>query len=970
MQNFCKKYKEILVPIAIIFLVFILFCINPVRNAFIGALGYLAYFYLFVGVFCIGLYFLPIRIVISTKRKIFDIITLFLIFFTIHIFVIGGNNISFSGYVADIYFTKSFGGVIFSLVSSPIVLLLGYTISLILFFVSSAVCLFFVFFPYIALVQNKELDHLKIEKKVKQVKKATQNTQEFTKIKDSELYIERIATPTFVKDVTPKNEEVVIEKKVEEVKLSAKERLFGDYYKGISAKDNSVPTRTRPPIFEEKEIPRLILNQEKPRLVLNQEKPIVTEERKLDTKAILFGRNNNNTYHEEDKKKNILKDEIKRMENSVYIPKTVLYESRKAEFADIEEQKAKATQDILSNYGSEPKEEVVAQEQTPPTETVIFEQEPVAKEEVIENSTQENNDIACEQNFEEETTELSTVVENSIAVEKEESSPIVERSIQEVQKEVTFIPKASKKALVGANLVRPNPQYYNEYNYNAPPIDVFINHVQKDFKLEIENYGLAKHVFEVVLKGHGVDCKLNRAIKGPTITTFFLLLDPSCPSSKILSRRNDISRLLKAKGKIEIDTTVSGTDEVAIMVPNDIPGVVSLRKMLESEEYKSAKGELNFAVGISANGDVLIDDFIDLPHLLVAGSTKMGKSVFLNSLLSSLLYKYSPSELQLILVDLKLVEMCSYNNLPHLLFGQSLFEIPEVQNALKWVKLEAERRFSFLANLPGNVRSIQEYNASVPKNERLPYIIVVIDEASELMGDLSAKKYLETALISLARKGRAAGVHLIFATQNPNKKTITNEIQTNLNTKISFAVGESVHSRIIFDAVGAEKLVGKGDMLIKKSKEMVRAQAPLVSGEEIAEMVNYIVKNNKSTLDEQFVEKVLSGDFERNLLDGGEKLSLAESEDFEEKTEQKSKKDNNLSEKVLQETLKWLIKENKVSISFVQRRMNKGFNAASDILEELAKRGHVVEYDRSKYKLNISKEDFMEIYPDDDGDFD
>lgn len=494
--------------------------------------------------------------------------------------------------------------------------------------------------------------------------------------------------------------------------------------------------------------------------------------------------------------------------------------------------------------------------------------------------------------------------------------------------------------------------------YNKPPLSLLQSHISPNFNPQVDNWDELKEVFEVKLKNFGVSATLVDAIKGPTVTLCVLDLSEDCPIKKLTSVSDDLQRLLKSTKPVNIIKQIPNTSYCGVQIPNEVKGIVGFKEIITSREYREAKGDLLVAFGKTAEGKILIEDIASMPHALVAGSTGSGKSVCLNVMLASLLFRYTPDEVKFLLIDLKEVEMALYSGLPHMLLKEPLSKIPEITNALNWAREEVVNRFSLFKSL--HVKNLNEYNA-LEGVKKLPRILIVIDEASELMTDPVGRKTLEQTLSSLARIARAAGAHLIFATQNPVKEVITNEIQNNLNTKIAFAVGDYNHSMVIFKAKGAETLLGKGDMYIKRGSDMVRAQCAFIDTDELEAACDYIRENNEIEFDEEEIEKILNGnannkqDSSVTASSGGQtqnKPSQAESEDDE---------DGLNGPDLNWQALKIIVENNYVSCSFLQRKLKKGYNTIATVLEELAAEGYISSVPQgSKEKRNIliSKEDF------------
>ena len=519
----------------------------------------------------------------------------------------------------------------------------------------------------------------------------------------------------------------------------------------------------------------------------------------------------------------------------------------------------------------------------------------------------------------------------------------------------------------------PGPDYFKssrlvirpDVPYSKPPLTLLENYVKEDRNPEPENLAELVDIFENRLQNFNVEAHFVKAIKGPTVTLCLIDLGEKCPVARLNSARTDLQRWLRSPKPITIISQVENTGLCGVEIPNAVKEVVGFKEILSSKEYLEAKGDLVVALGKTARGEILVDDLAAMPHALVAGETGSGKSVCLNVIISSLIYRYSPEEVKLVLIDLKQVEMAPYAGLPHMLLKEPLLTIPEIVNVLKWIREEVVARFALFKSL--RLRSLNEYN-SREGVEKLPRIVIIIDEASELMSDANAKKTLESTLNSLARIARAAGVHLIFATQNPIKSVITSEIQNNLPVKIAFAVTDYVHSMVIFKQKGAECLLGRGDMYIKKTQDLVRAQCAYISTPEIESMVNYVKEFNEYAFNEEEIQEILNGNAtsqaeEKKPVAPAGARAAAQTRDAAPAQAQ----GNDAEEVVENETdlmwkaLKIIVDSQYVSCSYLQRKLRKGYNTVMNILEKLQDEHYisaVPQGSKDKRNILISKEDF------------
>ena len=351
------------------------------------------------------------------------------------------------------------------------------------------------------------------------------------------------------------------------------------------------------------------------------------------------------------------------------------------------------------------------------------------------------------------------------------------------------------------------------------------------------------YIIKSTLAEFGIDVEMEGANVGPRVTQYTMKPPAGVNLSKILARDKELALNL-AVDKIRIEAPIPGTRSVGVEIPNARSADVRMRGVLESQEWKKSSDPLTFAVGKDISGKAVVANLAKMPHLLIAGTTGSGKSVMTNTLISSLLYRNAPSDMKLIIVDPKQVEMAQYQDIPHLL-TPIITQTEKALSAMKWAVGEMERRYSLMAN--EKVKNIADYNAKMAKNSdpekegKMPYIVIVIDEMADLM--MMAGKDLEMLIVRIAQKGRAAGIHLVLATQRPEVKVITGLIKANIPGRIAFAVGSQMDSRIMLDQGGAEKLLGKGDMLLLTTEMMGkprRIQGAFASDDDIAKITDFL----------------------------------------------------------------------------------------------------------------------------------
>lgn len=439
-----------------------------------------------------------------------------------------------------------------------------------------------------------------------------------------------------------------------------------------------------------------------------------------------------------------------------------------------------------------------------------------------------------------------------------------------------------------------------------------------------------------VLNDFSIQAELVRITPGPVVTSFEIRPAPGVKSSRISGLSDDIALGLKAIA-VRIQAPIPGTDTVGIEIPNTVREVVSLRELLAAREFQSAESLLTLALGKDISGVPTTADLARMPHMLVAGATGTGKSVFLNSVLMSFLYKARPEEVKLLLVDPKRIELAVYADLPHLVHP-IVTDMSLAKNALDWAVAEMERRYNDIARL--GVRNILAYNEKLKEMgakrppdladlEVMPYLVIIIDELADLM--LTAGKDVETSIVRLAQLARAAGMHLIIATQRPSVDVVTGLIKANFPCRISFQVTSKHDSRTILDTVGAEHLLGRGDMLFKPAGgRFQRLHGAFVSDEEVSAVADYWRKQQPPDYRVDFAE-FGSESAEGGGIGGGGSLS-GEDQKYAEAVE-------------------FVRQQGKASISLIQRRFRIGFNGAARIIEQMEKDGIIGPADGSKPRI-------------------
>ena len=416
------------------------------------------------------------------------------------------------------------------------------------------------------------------------------------------------------------------------------------------------------------------------------------------------------------------------------------------------------------------------------------------------------------------------------------------------------------------------------------------------------------------LRKFKIDGDVVRTYTGPIVTTFEFRPAPHIKVSKILTLQDDLAMALKAQ-TIRIQAPIPGKDVVGIEVPNQNLETIYLKEILESEVFKNASSPLTMALGKDIVGAPFVTDLKKLPHLLIAGTTGSGKSVGINAMLLSLLYRNSPRTLRLMMIDPKMLEFSIYNDIPHLL-TPVITEAKKAITALANMVAEMERRYKVMSQT--RTKNIESYNEKMKSEggEQFPYIVVIIDELADLM--MTSGKDVELYIGRLAQMARASGIHLIVATQRPSVDVVTGLIKANLPSRISYRVGQRIDSKVILDQMGAESLLGRGDMLFTPpgSPGVIRLHAPFASEKEIETIVNFLKEQQDVVYDEKFlIEEGTSGSVAAGTL-GEDEL-----------------------DELYEEAKEIILSEQKTSISYLQRRLKIGYNKAANIIEQMEKMG-------------------------------
>lgn len=478
-------------------------------------------------------------------------------------------------------------------------------------------------------------------------------------------------------------------------------------------------------------------------------------------------------------------------------------------------------------------------------------------------------------------------------------------------------------------------KFDDEYDYVKPPIDLLNkskNSASDDKNILLKN----AEIIRDTLESFDINSEVVNINSGPTVTSYEVKPQSGIKVEKIVNLSNNLAMAL-ASPSIRIEAPIPGKPYVGIEVPNLNKDVVTFRSLISNEEFSKHDDDITVVIGKDIFGKPLFAKINEMPHLLIAGATGSGKSVLMNSIIMSIIYKYTPNEVEFIMVDPKMVELKIYSGIPHLKGRKVVTKAQEATASLHEAVREMTERFELFSE--AGARDIKAYNQKVEEDEdkklkKLSYLVVIIDELSDLM--MEASKDVENYITRLAQMGRASGVHLIIATQRPSVNVITGIIKANIPSRIAFQVASNVDSRTIIDSSGAEKLLGKGDMLYYPSKypKPKRAQGAFVTDQEVERVVTYVKEKN-------IVEK--------------------SNEDFNKKIQETSKPQDNQSEvdELYEDAVRFVLMENSASISAIQRRFRVGYARAGRIVDQMTLRGIISEQDGAKPRnVLISLEDY------------
>jgi len=576
------------------------------------------------------------------------------------------------------------------------------------------------------------------------------------------------------------------------------------------------------------------------------------------------------------------------------------------------------TQEMVVNKGTDalPIEEKSSDEEVYATDESVEEDESIEKDDVIA--------VTTEKTLQSETPEIPTEEEQPLIIRRKPREESFNLDAVEEKKTILDVAKEVKetKSTVIVNELEENKKLLDTLekgkmekpkNFKLPSI----NYLQKPDKKKqsVDESELDDKIRFLIdkLAHFKIEGDVVRTYAGPVVSTFEFKPAANVKVSKILNLQDDLAMALSAE-TIRIQAPIPGKDVVGIEIPNDTVETIYLRELLDDKLFKTAASPLTIALGKDIVGKPFVTDLKKLPHLLIAGTTGSGKSVGINAMILSLLYKNSPDQLRLLMIDPKMLEFSIYNDIPHLL-TPVITKPKQAIAALNNMVAEMERRYELMAD--SRTKNIENYNEKVKKigGEHFPYIVVIIDELADLM--MTSGKDVEISIARLAQKSRACGIHLIVATQRPSVDVVTGLIKANLPSRISYRVGQKVDSKIILDQVGAESLLGRGDMLFTPpgAVGLVRLHAPWATEDEIENIVEFIKSQREPNYDKSF------------LLEESEQNSSSANDSYEE------------LDPLFEEAKNVVLNDKKTSISYLQRKLQIGYNRSARVIEQLEREG-------------------------------
>lgn len=527
----------------------------------------------------------------------------------------------------------------------------------------------------------------------------------------------------------------------------------------------------------------------------------------------------------------------------------------------------------------------------------------------------------------------------------------INKPIFEAPKQNPEPKKPEKKVTKQTNIYDDAPKKY------FVPSTSLMTYYKDDNVDHTAEYKKKSEILEQLLDSFKIPAKVSNVVRGPKVTRYELSIPIGIPVTRVTALEKNIEMALETPSGIRIEAPIPGKNAVGIEVQNDKSSTVGLREIIESPEFTNAKQLLPIAIGKNISGNVVVHSMKKMVHALVAGSTGSGKSVFLHSLILSLLFKMGPDDLKFIIIDPKQVEFGRYNGLPHLILPKVVTDFEAAINALAWAVKEMDRRFKMLGEM--RFSNIEMYNESDKvksgEEKKMPYIVIIVDELADLM--TFDKNNIEKSIQRITQLGRAAGIHMVVATQRPSVDVITGVIKNNLPTRIAFSLASGVDSKTIINEVGAEKLLGQGDMLFapQDSNKKTRLQAAFISDREIDEIVKYIIANNIPSYDEEIAKEI-----NKKKEEVPEDSGKGKNDDDDSKA--------NSMDALMPKCLELVMQRGKATITMLQTRLSIGYSRAARIIAQMEERGFISDNNDGKPReVYITQSQFDELFGENNG---
>ena len=971
-----------------------------IKNFIMGVFGF-SHYALFITVFSFGLILFKGYTLQVSLKKTFSIIGMFFfVLLILHLISSArflGKEISFSSYISKCYdLPVTFGGIILGTVIYPVYKVLG---------LIGAYTLFSILFVIFALtfIDFDKLKKLKSKNIISNTQNQFKNRDYENKSSNGSLFISNIVKTVKKGSIDSKGTKAGVQKiynlsrdyynaleenkkkySAQKINLGFNTEVNTVYPAAVSGSIDTVKSSFMnssdldakfevPSFYTKPAMPDKIIHNEKPDFnLLEKTKPANVIDAEKRSKEISQSKLNNTQTNNAEK--NIASKTASKFPN-IIDGEVISQKLRESKHTNTDDSVIKEFKEILKrgsknqvfdepqiftdnthasmtlakqlNRNVDIDNNIITPEQTSKS-TISFEPLRFSSEkfnEDVDSSIKQNYDGYYKINPPKASSDIDDKISDAVSKEVQNTKEPIKKnsSVNDDQVNLEDIMYADKPTV--SQTVKKTKVEYKRYV--KPPIDLLQNNSTYTGIVD-ENINENIASLEQVLDDFKTPAKVIGVTKGPAVTRYELQMPPGISVKKIADKTDDIAYTMASNGKVRIETPIPGKQAVGIEIPNNIIEVVSLRELIESREFNMHNSPLSFALGKDIAGKNIVTDLIKMPHLLVAGATNSGKSSCLNALITSIIYRSSPLDVRFILVDPKRVEFTSYKGLPHLLLENPITEPEHALNAFEWAIEESEKRFELFVSY--KVRDINDFNnMSVVKNgdvQKLPYIIIVVDELADLMSQ--SKRDFEDRIRSIAQKSRAAGIHLGLATQRPSVDVITGTIKANLPSRIAFSVTSFADSKTILDQGGADRLLGRGDMLYAPvdKPEPFRVQGAYVTNDEVYDVVNFIKENNQSLFDKDLEERLLKTN-ERDTNDG---ITVANFIDD--------------SDPNLPNIMRMFLELGQASTTLIQRRFRYGYAKAARTMDQLELKKYISAFDGTNKprKVLITPEQFEEDF--------